>query len=57
MIIIWKKTMVIFYFEQKTSSPYVLSFVNYKNVNRNVKTRSAMFAKTCYNQPIKEVFV
>lgn len=56
MIIIWKKTMVIFYFEQKTSSPYVLSSVNYKNVIRNVKTRWTMFANTWYNQPMKEVF-
>jgi len=52
-----KKNYDHFYFEQKTSSPYVLSSVNYKNVIRNVKTRSAMFANTCYNQPMKEVFV
>lgn len=45
------------FFELKTSSPYVLSSVNYENVIRNVKTRWAMFANTWYNQPMKEVFL
>lgn len=52
-----KKNYGHFYFEQKTSSPYVLSSVNYKNVIRNVKTRWTMFANTWYNQPMKEVFL